>query len=81
MIRCFRNSARGEAEGRAETMAKTVRALLRQHGIVAPTAVPVGFASAHLAALNPVCEEEVLAAASGADSFAHFLARLDRADS
>ena len=64
-------------EQRAETIFKMVRALLRQRGIAAPADSAAGLGRRHLDALKSVSEEEALAAASAANSFADFLARLD----
>ena len=62
---------------RAETIFKMVRVLLRQRGIAAPADSPAGLGGRDLDALKSVSEEQVIAAASAADSFADFLARLD----
>ena len=69
--------AEGRMEGRTEDRAAVVRALLRQRGVAAAADFPVGLGRRYLRALESVCEEQVIAAASVADSLADFLARLD----
>ena len=73
--------AEGRFEGRVEGRAAMIRALLRQRGVVVPPDFPGGLAPRTLDALRAASEERILAAASAADSFADFLARLDDPDS
>ena len=64
-------------EQRAETIFRMVRALLRQRGVPVPPDFPEDLARRNLDSLRAASEEQVVAAASAADSLADFLARLD----
>ena len=65
------------AEGRAEGRSEMIRALLRQRELPVPPDFPAGLAPRDRDALHVASEERILAAASAADNFADFLARLD----
>ena len=64
-------------EQRAAGRADLIRALLGQRGVAVPPDFPEGLAGPHLDALRAASAEQLLAAASAADSVADFLARLD----
>ncbi len=64
-------------EQRAAGRADLIRALLGQRGVAVPPDFPEGLAPPHLDTLRTASAEQLLAAASAADSVADFLARLD----
>ena len=65
------------AEGHVAGVGRMVRALLRQRNIGVPGDFRAGLAPRTLDALRAASGQKILAAASAADSFADFLARLD----
>ena len=67
-------------EQRAAGRADLIRALLRERGVPVSPDFPVGLATRDSNALRAASAEQVVAAASAADSFADFLARLDDPD-
>ena len=71
--------AEGRTEGRTEGRSEMIRALLRQRELPVPPDFPAGLAPRYRDALHAASEERILAAASAADNFADFLARLDSA--
>ncbi len=65
------------AAGVAEGVGRMARALLRRRGVPVPPDFPGGLGRRDLDALRAASEEQLLDAASAADSVADFLARLD----